>query len=345
MGALRKGLIDKVKSGHAQATSALLRLWLNDDTESGMELRLFGGKTVRVQLRHSGYFLSDAEAQRATFNVRGAAGIKPCIRCKNIVAKGYGVVDNTGFFQEINCAQYHQLSIASDTEIFAAIDHLATITSKKKLEQLEKSSGINFRPHGFWNDPAQRDRLPPSHVLGDPMHIFWSNGTMSSEVNLFMMAFQKQFGTIGLLTDALIGIGFESAGKSSKTTHVKKLLNHKLFDGPVYKGSARDCGSVIWLIWFAIQSLLVGKQVLQKEIASFAACIDLCRTIRRLVYSTTVTENDALLFSSQIDRHQHAFNVAYPDETRPKHHQRHHLVESLRALKRYMHCEAHAAFL
>ena len=63
MGALRKRLIDKVKSGHAQATSALLRLWLNDDTESGMELRLFGGKTVRVQLRHSGYFLSDAEAQ------------------------------------------------------------------------------------------------------------------------------------------------------------------------------------------------------------------------------------------------------------------------------------------
>jgi len=254
-------------------------------------------------------------------------------------------VDQTGFFHEINCAQFSQLIIASDTEIFSAIDQLATITSKKRLEQLEKSSGINFRPHGFWNDPAVRDRLPPSHVLGDPMHIFWANGTMSSEINLFMMAFQNRFDNVAILTDALLGIGFESAGTSARTAHVKKLLNHKLFQGPVYKGSARECASVIWLIWFAIQTLLVGKNVLQDEVASFSACIELCRTIRPLVYSTTVTENDALLFSSQVDRHQRAFNVAYPDETRPKNHQRHHLVESMLAIKKYMHCEAYDTFL
>ena len=63
MGALRKGLIDKVKSGHAQATSAILTLRLNAETESGMDLRLFGGKMVRLQLQHTGYFISDAEAQ------------------------------------------------------------------------------------------------------------------------------------------------------------------------------------------------------------------------------------------------------------------------------------------
>ena len=285
MGALRKGLIDKVKSGHAQATSVILNLRLNAETESGMDLRLFGGKMVRLQLQHTGYLFSDAEAQRATFNLRGAAGIKPCVRCKNIVAKAYASVDHTGFFHEINCAQFSQLIIASDTEIFSAIDQLATITSKKRLEQLEKSSGINFRPHGVWNDPAVRDRLPPSHALGDPMHIFWANGTMSSEINLFMMAFQNRFGNVAILTDALLGIGFESAGTSARTAHVKKVLNHKLFQGPVYKGSARECASVIWLIWFAIQTLLVGKNVLQDEIASFSACIELCRTIRRLVYS------------------------------------------------------------
>ena len=40
-------------------------------------------------------------------------------------------MDQTGFFHEINCAQFSQLIIASDTEIFSAIDQLATITSKK----------------------------------------------------------------------------------------------------------------------------------------------------------------------------------------------------------------------
>jgi len=107
-----------------------------------------------------------------------------------------------------------------------------------------------------------------------------------------------------------LALNLLAAGTSAKTAHVKKLLNHKLFQGPVYKGSARDCASVIWLIWFAIQTLLIGKSVLQNEVASFSACIDLCRAIRRFVYSTTVTENDALLFASQIDRHQHAFNAA-----------------------------------
>ena len=49
-------MIDKVKSGHAQATSALLRLWLNEDTESGTDLRLFGGKMVRLQLQHMVFY-------------------------------------------------------------------------------------------------------------------------------------------------------------------------------------------------------------------------------------------------------------------------------------------------
>ena len=53
-------------------------------------------------------------------------------------------MDNTGFFQEINCAQYHQLSIASDTEIFAAIDHLATITSKKNWNNWKSHLGSIF---------------------------------------------------------------------------------------------------------------------------------------------------------------------------------------------------------
>ena len=33
------------------------------------------------------------------------------------------------------------------------------------------------------------------------------------------------------------------------------------------------------------------------------------------------------------------------DEVRPKHHQRHHLVESMRALKTYTHCEVHATLI
>ena len=177
------------------------------------------------------------------------------------------------------------------------------------------------------------------------MQIFWANGTMSSEINLFMMAFQNRFGNVAILTDALLGIGFESAGTSARTAHVKKVLNHKLFQGPVYKGSARECASVIWLIWFAIQTLLVGKMYYKTKLPAFQRASNCAARSAAWCTLTTVTENDALLFSSQVDRHQRAFNVAYPDETRPKNHQRHHLVESMLAIKKNMHCEAHDTFL
>ena len=79
------------------------------------------------------------------------------------------------------------------------------------------------------------------------------------------------------------------------------------------------------------------------EIQSFSAAMDICRTLRRFTYSTEVTENDINLFSHQIDRHQALFNIAYPDDCRPKHHARYHVVDALRLLGKYLHCEPHAS--
>eukprot|EP00434_Breviolum_minutum_P038345 symbB.v1.2.034009.t1/scaffold4312.1/size41503/5 len=267
-----------------------------------------------MRLNPQAFFISDADAQRCTFHLRGASGIRPCFRCKNIVAKGYGAVDAHGFFKEISCPQYSQLLISSDAETFQSIDHLSTIRTAKQLDNLEKSRGINFRPFSFWNDRAQRNRLPPSHVLGDPMHIFWANGCMSAEINLFMAAFQTTVGDINILINSLNGIPFQTGGHKGHSAHVKRMLSAKLFQGPLYKGSARQCSSVMWLLWYAIQKLLIGRGILVKEIQSFSAAKDICRTLDRFTYSTEVVQSDINLYLHQVDRHQALFNVAYPDD-------------------------------
>lgn len=343
LAALRKETADKIVSGHAQSTTALLNLWLNHDMDRGFDIKLVGGKVKRMRLNPQAFFISDADAQRCTFHLRGASGIRPCFRCKNIVAKGFGEVDPHGFFKEISCPQYSQLLISSDAETFQSIDHLSTIRTAKQLENLEKSCGINFRPFSFWNDRVQRNRLPPSHVLGDPMHIFWANGCMSAEINLFLAAFQTTVGDINILITSLNGIPFQTGGHKAHSAHVKRMLNAKLFQGPFYKGSARQCSSVMWLLWYAIQKLLIGRGILVKEIQSFSAAIDICRTLDRFTYSTEVVQNDIELYLHQVDRHQALFNVAYPDDCRPKHHARYHVVDALRLLGKYLHCEPHAS--
>ena len=340
---MRKETADKIVSGYAQSTTALLNLWLNHDMDRGFDIKLVGGKVKRMRLNPQAFFISDADAQRCTFHLRGASGIRPCFRCKNIVAKGYGEVDPHGFFKEISCSQYSQLLISSDAETFQSIDHLSTIRTAKQLDNFEKSCGINFRPFSFWNDRVQRNRLPPSHVLGDPMHIFWANGCMSAEINLFLAAFQTNVGNIDILITSLNGIPFQTGGHKGHSAHVKRMLSAKLFQGPLYKGSARQCSSVMWLLWYAIQKLLIGRDILVKEIQSFSAAIDICRTLDRFTYSTEVVQNDINLYLHQVDRHQALFNVAYPDDCRPKHHARYHIVDALRLLGKYLHCEPHAS--
>ena len=97
LAALRKETADKIVSGHAQSTTALLNLWLNHDMDRGFDIKLVGGKDKRMRLNPQAFFISGADAQRCTFHLRGASGIRSCFRCKNIVAKGCGEVDPHGF--------------------------------------------------------------------------------------------------------------------------------------------------------------------------------------------------------------------------------------------------------
>ena len=154
---------------------------------------------------------------------------------------------------------------------------------------------------------------------------------MSAEINLFLAAFQTTVGDIDILITSLNGIPFQTGGHKGHSARVKRMLSAKLFQGPLYKGSARQCSSVMWFLWYAIQKLLIGRGILVKEIPSFSAAMDVCRTLDRFTYSTEVVQNEIQLYLHQVDRHQALFNVAYPDDW-PKHHARYHVVDALRLL-------------
>ena len=102
--------------------------------------------SVTVKLRF-GFFVSDYDAQRATFLSRGSAGLKPCLHCSNILKKNSGVQD--AFFRDISESSLSNCVRVVDDELFAELDRLRELAengTKKQLEDLSFRLGFNYHP-------------------------------------------------------------------------------------------------------------------------------------------------------------------------------------------------------
>ena len=69
------------------------------------------------------------------------------------------------------------------------------VVNKGNFELLERASGMNYNPHGILHDEELRKYvLPASSTRLDPMHCLVANGVCTTEVHVFLVAVQKQFG-------------------------------------------------------------------------------------------------------------------------------------------------------
>ncbi len=148
--------------------------------------------SVSVKLRF-GCFVSDYDAQRATFLSRGSAGLKPCLHCSNILKKNSGVQD--AFFRDISESSLSNCVRVVDDELFAELDRLRELAengTKKQLEDLSLRLGFNYHPEGLVFDMALRQVLKPSLSIGDPMHCYLSNGLANVEI-AYLMELVKEY--------------------------------------------------------------------------------------------------------------------------------------------------------
>ena len=186
------------------------------------------------------------------------------------------------YFRDISCASYRDLALAKDADVFEALDFLHSC--RAGLEENEKALGLIRDEHTIWADPAHRAKMPPTHVFADPFHIFWSNGIISAELNLFMGRLRAVTKDIAFFLTALERIPFEKPGQGPGTASLKALLLEKMFGGTFYKGCARQTQDVLVLVWYGIQEILAGQGVLELEISSMGAAVHLARHLRRITH-------------------------------------------------------------
>ena len=292
VGLLRQPVYEQLEGGLAQAVKLLLQTWMTPDVLNGFSVPGFAGQEIFFKMHARAYFISDLDALKYTFHLKGSSSLRPCFRCKNICTRRKDEISNDRFFRDISCASCHEFSLATDAEVFEALDFLSGAPAQ--AEEYEKALGLTSRPHNIWCDPLQRHALPPSHVLGDPFHIFWSNGIMSAELNLFYAKVREVCKDPLFILKALLKLPWEKAGSGSGTVHVRNLLQSKMFQGTFYKGSAQDTEDAMALFWYAVQEVIEGTGLLKREIGSMRAAVALARCLRTLKHQSASNLPDSL---------------------------------------------------
>jgi hypothetical protein len=146
-------------------------------------------------------FIVDEAGMKATWESKGASGLKPCFRCANVIQKGNAHLEFLdASFVDITCADVRKFVPIRDEEYWNLSDQL-NVMAPGALKMFQKAAGFNHVPNGVLSDPVCRRLFKPSISTYDPMHCFYSNGMVAVEVCLFFSSHAKRTGSF----DGFIG--------------------------------------------------------------------------------------------------------------------------------------------
>ena len=286
--------------------------------------------------------IGDFDALRCCFDWRGAASIKLCMCCKNIVSRS----SELALFGENLFDQTHAglegCQFWTDHEIANLFDNakLEPLPTKKEREATCKAAGFNlFNFLGHLSDNVSRSVLPVSSCIFDVMHLYWSNGLCSWEICQFASNMQHYGLTLSLLTEAFDNTAWHCNGAKTSKYWYRNLLAPKRFASDSYKGSASDLRALLPLFAFHATQIFGDKSEMSDEIQSLLALVRVCQCLHLL--HTNISENNLTKLQSLQKNHHLLYGKAYGlDAYKPKHHFRFHIPSMLRRHGFYMDCFA-----
>ena len=298
--------LDRVSGGMSRLMALVSR---ELHKHSGFHLSLPSGQKW-CSLRAKTYFLSDAEAQRATWSVKGSSGLKPCLFCCNVLSK--------------SCLQH--------------------AASKTKRQQLEKVLGTTYAEGGLLVDPVARVHMPPSSSCVDVLHVYFSNGVASWEIGNMIKILEEEGISLQTLRESACSSDWRKpATTKNASAYLRNVLLHqKMIDEAGFKGQGRDAWCLVFLLHYYVLQLLEDRQQLARE--SFSLLRALCSELRCLKYRFRPINEAAILdrLISLQTKHQAAYVKSYGAEAiKPKHHHRFHIAESTLKLHWLPNCEVH----
>ena len=282
LGVLQHDEVERVAGGMSRLM-ALVSCELHSQQHlSGFPLTLASGRKV-CKLRARSYFLSDADAQRSTWSVKGSSGLKPCLHCCNVISKGclQHVRDP---FCTITESQPCKFLKFADADYFEAAQKIQETHIKSRREDLEKTLGITHAAGGLLLDRTARLHLPPSSSCVDVLHVYFANGVASWEAAQMMEIIHEEGISVETLRDSASSSNWLVPGSRNKVAacYIRRLLDPRMFQDKTFKGQGRETWNLVLLLQYYVAELLENKR--KDATDSFSLLHSICSELRRLKY-------------------------------------------------------------
>jgi hypothetical protein len=279
-----------------------------------------------------GNILGDESALKSLWSSKGAAGLLPCILCKNICTRFLHEHDASGYLQELSCAEVEQLDLSSSADIWQKVDTLAArhaISTRAEFDQLEKAYGITHCPTGLLSDQALREIVGPAEVhTYDSMHCAFANGLAHFEMYEFLRKSKLVGVSYATLQTYLHADWQWPADKRQKGRSLHQLFNpvREASNSEHFRASASEILMLCPVMRHFVLQILRPTGQLIAEIASFLAMTVVLDRLQEFKKG----KGDAVAFGSAIRDHLEKFKLAYGSEAcKPKHHFMLHLPAHL----------------
>ena len=282
---------------------------IRNETRNGFALCLDGDCTM-VFLKRA-LLLGDHEHFRSCSGAKGAAGLKPCLKCENVLSLGREARDHVDIAESDTSKMEEQ----SQNGLSAIQNLLESCITKKDLAEKETMCGWNLSAlqNSFLNSPELSSWA--NIVYFDVMHQYWSCGMIACELGLWYKALHNVHVTLDhILTWARLG--WKTVDGSRRPA---ALFHAKLWRVDAdFRGDASACADALPLcVAFGEEMLRTNYRQLQPELDSLAA-----------LYSVVLKIQEAKANVSRVDnlqqiqrRHMQKYIAAYSkDAVRPKMH-------------------------
>ena len=293
-------------------------------------------------------FLADEAALKSAFDLKGAAGLLPCMACRNVTSLQADLAENdpTSFLVDISCSDERCFQLNSDHDIWRMQDRLLGIQArshtKQELQLAEKTMGMNCNPHGILADVELRQFIAPSSYTRDSMHTFLSAGTVSIEMRLLLKSLNRQLG----VTYSSLQVFCKAEWKWPAHVQTKGHQIHQAFSaqrerhsGDAFRAGASELLTMYPLVRYFLEKV-VERGALCAERESFEALcyvLDLMQQLKRFP-SNGVARELASALARHMDSHKRAYGTS---NIKPKHHQAMHIPAQVLRDKLLLDCFVH----
>eukprot|EP00435_Cladocopium_sp_Y103_P004786 s4498_g1.t1 len=326
---IRANEITEQNYSHAEYLRCVLE-FVYDTAQHGMAITLRGGPSL-LWIRKV-IILGDHEGLRAFAGCKGAAGLKPCWRCVNVISGARALPPDHVHLGNADTSLWRT---QTDDGLKAVVTHLRGCGTKKALQEAEKYLGwcLSSMEKGVLCSETLNTWISLDSLYVDSMHQFYSNGLVNQDLGLWYTMF-KHCGFSFALLQRWACIGWKSLtdGPSPKACIHEKLFKEECD----FRGDADTTLQTLPLIASFSKEMLADHVAMQPANQALWALHELTQ----LVQITKLFPEKADQLTKKIQNYKGKWDLAYAAiaGARPKFHWSLHLQSQIQKWKKHIDC-------